>query len=235
MNPDQWFVLGSILSDGHIGKYHIVFTQSEDHIFYLKKIRMLLNRIEFVNVEVNPRTKAKKTLIKGKLSNCQATFGITLYGKSLTDKWKSIKKEFLSNSLYPQSKEEKVAFIEGYWYGDGSLSISSNKNQSGFKPCVAFHESDSALLEIVKKIMADLGFGYPQQITRPNNDDKYHILKYTGITEDFIRLVRPMMKVRIERLIEYLKFHNAYDSFFQEYVKEYLANGGASISTKSHS
>jgi hypothetical protein len=217
LKEEDWFIIGSLISDCHISKKCLILSQCFSHLFYIKKFMEIMN--EKYNIQKNYKIYdyGNTKIIKGKLHNTQPVVIYGIYKKDIINQWLKIKEDFFSGNIYPTSIQDKISFIEGFWYGDGSFSISSNKNSGGFKPTIGFHNKNLNTIKIAEKVMKELNFSGSQIEKQSEN---YYILRYSGELEKFIKTFKPMMKINIDRLKNFLIFWKIKDNF-EDYLEEY--------------
>jgi len=213
LNEDDWFIVGALISDCH----NLTLSQCFSHLYYVDKFMRIMNKKYNINKGYKIYDYGNTKLIKGKLHNSQKIVAYGIYKKNIINYWSKVKEDFLNEKIYPKNILDKISFIEGFWYGDGSFSISSNENDGGFKPIIGFHNNNLKIIKTTEKIMKDLGFSGSKIEKQSEN---YYILRYSGQLESFIKMFRPMMKINIDRLKKYLTFWELMENF-KDYLEEY--------------
>lgn len=196
MKKDHWFVLGALISDGHVStkNHKLSFGQSENHKMFFYETKKAFEKIERLNLKTYT-IEPKQVIIRGRKCDAQRVLRFSVGRIPIIRWWEDHIKQFRKGKIYPEIRQHKIAFIRGYWQGDGSMTICNNIGGGGHKATIGFHDGSLETLKAVVKIMADLGWERHHKISDPNKNKKYFILRYNIDLDEFVRTIKPVVKI----------------------------------------
>lgn len=203
MNPEEWYILGLILSDCHLCydeekyRYVIALGQSEEHLSILKEFKRIMEKLEGKRMRIKLIKKAGKQKILGRTVNCQNFYRTYIYGKVIAKKWKKRKESFLKKKLSPETEEEICSFVRGFFDGDGSITDIR---------WLRFHNNSKNILDIIEQLLKRVGLTTTESyFWKQPKPSKNWILQYNL---GFITHINFFLKVKPNKI-----YHEVMDYF----------------------
>jgi len=187
MTKEHWFLVGALISDGHISqlkKPTIAFSQCLKNKKIFDEVKTKFEKIEKTKISEYFYNKKRTTSIRGKKYKCQPYYTFAIGKQHIVWKWRDLTNEILSSVIYPEKRDHRIAFIRGFWHCDGSFD----------GKCITFHNSDRRILRLIDHVMWDLGFRMRHQIHQPYKDRKALLMRYNGIEDRFFKMIKPVLK-----------------------------------------